>query len=292
MRDLKGKVAVVTGAAEGIGAGIARALAAHGAHVVIADINAQGAEALADELAAADVRTLGLHCDVSDRTAVEALADQAFDAFGHVDIVVNNAGVLPPIKRVVDIDERDARWVLEVNVLGVLHGCSVFGRRFVEQGSPAHILNTGSENSLGLPHTGAGMYTASKHAVLGLSDVLRNELPDHIGVSVLCPGMVATRLAGNVRNRPERFGGAITPARDGAQHGMDPDEVGRRAVEGIRRGDFYIVTHPPVIELAKERWLEISAAFAAQAPRFEGDESLDTRAQIRRLRRPSATNPG
>jgi NAD(P)-dependent dehydrogenase (short-subunit alcohol dehydrogenase family) len=190
----------------------------------------------------------------------------------------------PPTKPAVDIEERDARWVLEINVLGVWHGCSVFGRRLIEQGTPAHIVNTGSENSLGVPHTGAALYTASKHAILGLSDVLRRELPDFIGVSVLCPGMVATELSKSGLKRPDRFGGPFERgARTGVQPGLDPDEVGRRTVEGIKRGDFYIVTHPPVVELAEERWKEISAAFAEQAPRFDGDEVLDTRVFLRRL---------
>jgi NAD(P)-dependent dehydrogenase (short-subunit alcohol dehydrogenase family) len=281
MQDLKGRAAVVTGAGEGIGAAIARALAAEGVHVVVADIDERAAASVAAELKGTGVRSLAVPCDVADRRAVQNLADRAWDTFGHIDIVVNNAGVLPPIKRLVDIDERDARWVLEVNVLGVWNGCSVFGRRLIDQGTPAHIVNTGSENSLGMPHTGAGLYTASKHAVLGLSDVLRNELPDHIGVSVLCPGMVATRLSASTRNRPERHGGASTKV-SAPLPGMDPAEVGRRAVEGIKSGDFYIVTHPPVIELAEERWSEIAAAFAAQAPRYEGDHALDTRAFIRR----------
>ena len=120
--------------------------------------------------------------------------------------------------------------VLEVNLIGVWHGCAVFGRRFVDQGTPAHIVNTGSEHSLGVPHLRAGAYTASKHAVLGLSDVLRRELPDHVKVSVLCPGIVPSRLAEAARNRPERFGGPLEPD-DGpampADTGIPADEVGR-----------------------------------------------------------------
>jgi short-subunit dehydrogenase len=166
--------------------------------------------------------------------------------------------------------------VLEVNVLGVWYGCSAFGRRFVEQGTEAHILTTGSENSLGMAHTGAAFYTASKQAVLGLCDVLRYELPEFIGVSVLCPGMVRTNLSNAGTHRPARFGGP-TAAAPPLEMGMDPDEVGRRAVEGIRRGDFYIVTHPPVRQLVEERAAEALAAFDAQAPRFAGDEAMDTR---------------
>lgn len=283
MEDLADKVAVVTGAGSGIGRGIARALADAGVAVAVADIEQGGAEAVAAELVGADVDAIAVRCDVADREDVEALADAAWAHFGHVDVMVNNAGVIGTTRRCIEADERDARWICDVNVFGTWHGCSVFGKRFVEQGTPAHILNTGSENSLGVPHTGAAFYTASKHAVLGLTDVLRHELPDFIGVSILCPGMVQTRLSSAARNRPDQYGGPIeSDAR--IEMGMDADEVGRRAVEGIRAGAFYIVTHPPVRELVEERAAEILAAFDTQAPRYAGDEVLDTRATIQRMR--------
>ena len=217
---------------------------------------------------------------------------RAWAAFGRIDILVNNAGVFPPLSPLVDAREEDVRWVFDVNVMGVWNGCSVFGRRFVDQGSPAHIVNTGSENSLGMAHTGAAAYTASKHAVLGLSDVLRHELPDHVGVSIVCPGMVATRLGSATRNRPARYGGppaeAAVPA---SGFGMDPDEVGRLTVEGVRRGDFYIVTHPPVRDIVSERCEEVLGAFDTYAPRFDGDHRLDTRAVMRRMEERGRTGP-
>jgi NAD(P)-dependent dehydrogenase (short-subunit alcohol dehydrogenase family) len=287
---LSGKIAVVTGAGSGIGRGIVRALAAEGTSVVVADIEEDAAAAVADELRTAGAEAIAVGCDVSDRAQVESLADAAWEHFGHVDLMVNNAGVIGRTRRCIDADERDARWMFDVNVFGTWYGCSVFGKRFVEQGTPAHILNTASENSFGVPHTGAAFYTASKHAVLGLSDVLRQELPDFIGVSVLCPGAVATKLTSAIRNRPERYGGAF----DGTTtmpFGMDPDEVGRKAVDGIRAGAFYIVTHPPVRELVEERTAEVLAAFDAQAPRFDGDEALDTRKLLQRMRDEAAATP-
>jgi short-subunit dehydrogenase len=140
---------------------------------------------------------------------------------------------------------------------------------------------------MGVPHTHAGAYTASKHAVLGMSDVLRHELPDFIKVSVLCPGIVPSRLGEAARNRPDRFGGPETggqasPVPSGL--GLSPDEIGRRVLDGMQVGAFYIVTHPPVRELVDERYAEMTAAFDRQAPRFEGDERLDTRAVMRRRR--------
>jgi short-subunit dehydrogenase len=129
-----------------------------------------------------------------------------------------------------------------------------------------------------MAHTGGAFYLASKHAVLGLSDVLRYELPDFIGVSILCPGMVRTDLARSLRHRPDRFGGPIDmPPLAPSDIGLDPDDIGRRAVEGIKRGDFYIVTHPPVREIVEERYSELLAAFDAQAPRYDGDEVISTR---------------
>ena len=226
---------------------------------MVADIDPARADAVAGEL---PVPATGVGCDVTDRDAVERLADLAWERHGHVDLVANNAGVFPPFAPVLDLDEANARWVLDVNLMGVWFGCGVFGKRFVEQGTPAHILNTGSENSVGVPHTHAAMYTASKHAVLGLSDVLRRELPDFVGVSVLCPGMVETDLATAPRHRHDRFGG---PAEDNPwlslAGGMDPEAVGELAVDGVRRGDFVIMTHASVREIADQRAQDVTDAF-------------------------------
>lgn len=283
--DFTGKVVVVTGAASGIGFGIADAFAAAGAQVVVADID----EAAATDAAArlSGLPGLAVRTDVTERSEVERLADLAWERFGHVDVVVNNAGVFPSrMSDLVHASEDDARWVLEVNVLGVWHGISVFGERFIEQGSPAHIVNTGSENSVGMPHTHAGFYTASKHAVLGLSDVLRNELPDFIKVSIVCPGVVPSGLQRAARNRPERFGGKVVRDQPDTPTdiGMPPSEIGQRVVAGVAAGDFYIFTHPPVRELVDARHQEMVAAFEARAPRFDGDEYLDTSWITRRAR--------
>ncbi len=268
MKDLRDKVAVVTGGASGIGRGLCRALAAEGAHVVVADVEAEAAEQVAKELAGRGVRSLAVACDVADRAAVEALADRAWQEFGHVEVLCNNAGV-GQMGPVAAATWEDVQWVFSVNVFGVWNGCSIFVPRFQAGGSRAHILNTGSEHSLGIPFPNMGIYTASKHAVLALSDVLRRELePEGIGVSILCPGVVRTAIWNSGRNRPERLGGPFESPPEiekFMEAGMDPDEIGRLSVAAIQRGDFFVLTHPEVRAFVEERYRELLAAFDAQA---------------------------
>lgn len=277
MEDLHDKVAVVTGGASGIGRGLALALAEQGCHVVVADVEPEPAEAVCEEVRERGVRALAHRTDVTRLAEVEGLADAAWTAFDHVDLVFNNAGV-GATSALLDATDDDLRWIFAVNVFGVWYGCAVFGRRFVAQGTPAHVVNTGSEHSLGVPHLLAGFYTASKHAVLALSDVLRREAPPGLSVHVLCPGIVQSGFWNAGRNRPAPYGGpreAPPPLEAIQRRGMDALEIGRRAVAGVRRGDFYVVTHPHARAFADERHREIVAAFEAQAPRAAGDERWD-----------------
>jgi short-subunit dehydrogenase len=139
--------------------------------------------------------------------------------------------------------------------------------RFVAAGRPAHVLNTGSEHSVGIPFPGMGIYTATKHAVLALSDVLRRELESQgVGVSILCPGVVRTEIWNAGRSRPARFGGRQESPAEFASFldsGMDPDDVGRLAVAGIEAGDFFIMSHPEVRAIAEARCRDVLAAFDA-----------------------------
>ena len=182
----------------------------------------------------------------------------------------------------VESKEEDFRWLLDVNLIGEWNGCSVFGKKFIEQGTPAYIVNTASENSFYPAAPLQGFYVATKHAVLGMSDTLRMELPDFIGVSILCCGLVNTNLHRSSESRPERLGGPQTPENiEGGemvmQMGMDPDEIGRLTVEGVKQGSFYIVTHPHNRDYIAERYKEILNAYDSQAPHFEGDERYDVR---------------
>lgn len=275
--ELKDKVAVVTGGASGIGRAIAAALADKGTHVVVADVEEERADAVANEVSAKGVRALAAACDVSSEAEVERLAELSWREFGRVDVLFNNAGVSGGTW-LLDSSDRDLRWLFEVNVFGVWYGCRAFGRRFRDQQTPSWIVNTGSEHSLGMPHIQAGFYTATKHAVLGLTDVLRHELPPHVGISILCPGVVRTDFWNASRNRPAEYGGPAEAAAEVKaimERGKDAAEIGRRAVEGVEREDFYIVTHPHARAYVEKRYAEILGAFDAQAPPREGEERFD-----------------
>ena len=266
MEDLRGKVAVVTGAAGGIGRGISRALADEGCHVVVADIQEGPARTVAGELRRRGVESMAVHCDVADRSSVEALAESAWERFGHVELLCNNAGVLH-VGEAIDATDRDLHWVFGVNVFGVWHGCSVFAPRFAAQEGWSHILNTGSEHSISFPFPGLGIYTASKHAVLALSEVLRSELDERgIGITILCPAAVATALAEAGKHRHDRFGGPFRLTGNLGEllsAGLDPDHVGRLAVDAVRRGDFYALSHAEVKKQVDSRYEELLAAFGA-----------------------------
>ncbi|MDP3937761.1 MAG: SDR family NAD(P)-dependent oxidoreductase [Deltaproteobacteria bacterium] len=283
--EIQGKTAVVTGGASGIGRGIAHALAEKKAAVIVADLDEKRAVVVAGELEATGVRALGVACDVADEAQVEALADRAWREFGRVDLLFNNAGAAGGAA-LLDSRAEDLAWLFSVNVFGLWYGCKAFGRRFRDQDTPAWIVNTGSEHSFGVAHLFAGFYTASKHAVLGLSDVLRRELPDHVGVSVLCPGLVDTEFWKAAERRPGQYGGPSDPqaiTRAIMARGTNPLDVGRRAVAGVEREDFYIVTHAHARTFAEERYREIMAAFESQAPAQPGDERYDVGTIIRDL---------
>ena len=276
--EVQGRCAIVTGGGSGIGRGIAIALADAGCSVAVADLRVEDATAVAKEIQERGGAACGIECDVTSETSVEAAAASAIDELGGLDIAVNNAGVIGGAG-LLDSDARDFRWILEVNLVGAWHGCKVFGRHFRDQATPAWIVNTGSEHSLGFAHAGVGFYTASKHALLGLTDVLRDELPEHVGVSLLCPGVVQTDLWNAARNRPDAFGGE----KDGDDfsrklmgHGMGAEEVGQRVVAGIRDEEFLIVTHSHVRRYARERWQTIDAAFERQLP----DEALHAELEV------------
>jgi NAD(P)-dependent dehydrogenase (short-subunit alcohol dehydrogenase family) len=283
--DLAGKAAVVTGGGSGIGRALCLALADAGMDVMAADLDLAAAEETARAVIARGTRGEAVLCDVTDPGDIRALADQAWAAFDHVDLIWNNAGVVTT-DVLLDTSLEDMRWVTEVNTIGPFLGMVEFGRRFVEQGTPCRVVVTGSEHSLGIPNVMSAPYTASKHAVLGLADVLRRETPEFVGVSVLCPGLVSTRLWEAERSRPPEYGvEEAEPSDMGRQlfeEGMDPGELAARAVAGIQRDDFIIVTHAHSRRFAAERSEEVLAAFdAEQLP--GADDRYDIEKIVNRL---------
>ena len=266
MKNLKDKVAVVTGGNSGIGLGVARALAAEGVHLLLSglhgDKSERAAKALANEFG---VRAIGVASDASKRDAVEALADRAFAEFGHVDILVSNAGV--GLRGLVhEISDNDWDWLMGVNVRGTYLACSAFLRRFLEQGRPAHIMITGSEQSVGMtPYGSMPIYAASKHALLGLADAIRADYAQNdVSVTLLCPGPVATEIWDIERDRPPEYGKRAQSNEESKklilELGMDPNLVGRMAVEGLKAGDFYVFTHAYIRDLVEGRYKEMIEA--------------------------------
>ena len=238
------RVAVVTGAGSGIGAGIARALVDAGSSVVLADIDEPALNAVAGELQAAEGRVLVCRADVADASELERLAGATVEAFGAVHLLVNNAGVMTRAP-LVESSAGDWEWIFGVNLRGVVEGVRAF-LPHLRDSAPSHIVNTGSMAGLA-PRLDAelGVYSASKAAVVVYSELLRAELASEgIGVSVLCPGPVSTQIWEAERARHERFGrghDVAAPAR--ADLGMAADEVGRIVLDGVRANEGFIFTH-------------------------------------------------
>jgi len=255
---IEGARAAVTGAATGIGRGIALALADKGAaFVAIADLDLDAAERTASEVRARGAKAMAARVDVRHRAELERFADLGWAQGGGIDLVFNNAGVAR-VGRAFDISDGDIDWLIEVNLKGVIHGTRVFGRRMLEAPAKGWICNTASDAGVhgATPYIAA--YTATKHGVVGYSDAVRTDYGDKLGVSVLCPGIVASSMWNTGSHRPAEFGGPI--AHDPAakaymeEQGIRPEEAGRVAVEGVEAGAFFIFTHSHAIDLAGRRF--------------------------------------
>jgi NAD(P)-dependent dehydrogenase (short-subunit alcohol dehydrogenase family) len=261
MDDFRGKVAVVTGGASGIGRGIARALAGAGAHVVVADVDGDAAEKLAEELRGKDVRALAVVTDVRERDSVENLASLIVREHGGVDIVCNNAGVYLA-SDMADVSEDDWRFVMSINLDGMFRVGQIFANLMREQGRGGHIINTASVGGL-MSAPFAVAYAVSKYGVVAYSEALREELaPLGIGVSTLCPGPIVTNLPSSDKLRPggEQGSGKSQPLWDYIKEGLQPDEVGPIVLDGIRANAPYIFTHD-YSEPIGARFAQIMAGF-------------------------------
>ncbi len=267
MDSFEGKIAVVTGGASGIGAGVARAFAAEGAHVVVADIDEKGARDTAEVLRGHGVRSLAVRTDVRETASVDALAAAAQKEFGGVDLLINNAGVyLGGEMR--DVTEDDWRFVLDVNLDGVFRVGQTFSRILREQGRGGHIVNTASVG--GFVAHGAGLaYGVSKFGVVAYSEALRGDLePDGIGVSTLCPGPIDRNLPASdrLRGTSEKAGGFSEALSPFIREGMKPDEVGPIVLRGIRANLPYIFTDDGMRDFFAQRFETILAGFDRIAP--------------------------
>lgn len=244
MESYSDTVAVITGGASGIGRGLALELARRGADVCVADVHDERLAATVTDLEALGRDAVGVRCDVTRDEDVESLRHTVVDRFGHVDLLVNNAGVsvLGPPERV-EMDEWE--WILQVNVLGIVRGVRAFVPQMLERGA-GHVLNTSSIAGVWAYTWDAAPYITSKFAAYGLSEALARRLRPHgIGVSVLCPGLVATNLGETARFSGIPEGGQadwmyFPPELADA---ADPDEVGVLVADAVLEGRFAIFTH-------------------------------------------------
>jgi NAD(P)-dependent dehydrogenase (short-subunit alcohol dehydrogenase family) len=258
--EFAGTTAVVTGGASGIGRGLARAFRDAGCSVVIADVDEAALAATARELGVLGVRT-----DVTDPDSVAALADRAVAEYGEVHVVCNNAGVGPfgPVAR---LGLEDWRWVLDVNLYGVVHGIQAFLPVLERNPDWGHVVNTSSLSVLVTPPNVAP-YVASKAAVLGISEVLAAELAEagsRVGVTALLPGAVHTNIKNSLRTRPATGTTGLVDvdlAETGRLRFIEPDEVGARVVDAVRDNDLYVVTHGEYRDVAAARAARVLDAF-------------------------------
>ena len=260
MKEFAGKAAVITGGASGIGRGIAEWCVRAGVKVVLADIDEGRLQATAAELTAAGGTVISVRTDVSKRGDVEDLAARAYDAFGQVHLLFNNAGVAAG-GTPWDATWNDWEWVMGVNLWGVIHGVKIFTPRMLEQGTECHIVNTASMAGLmagGISTT----YSVTKHAVVALSECLHLWLEQRkalVKASVLCPGMVRTDVGNCESHRPAELKNPpaeLSPEMQAGRaafdaiiaRGMPPDKVAEIVFDAIRKEQFYIVTDA--------RWME------------------------------------
>lgn len=269
MEQLAGRVGVVTGAASGIGRALAEALASEGMHVVLADVEpaaldrAVAAVAATAQQVGAGAQVVGIPTDVSDAAQVEALATAAYERFGAVHLVCNNAGVFQG-GLCWERSDADWQWVLGVNVWGIIHGVRAFVPRMLASGEAGHVVNTASMAGLvTMPYTGP--YTVSKFAAYALSECLAHDLRAvgaPIGVSVVCPSLVATGIATSGRNRPAALASEASVSAAFVEEalaqatatGLDPAAVATMIVDAVRSGTFLVPTKPSYAEQLRGRF--------------------------------------
>lgn len=279
MSQFTGKTAVISGGAEGIGLSIARALGKQGMNVVLGDIDPAQLDVALAQLKSEGVRAAGVTMDVTNIGHWHHLADQAVRQFGKIHMLVNNAGVGGGTGSIEQTDHNDWRWVLDVNLMGVVFGTQTMVPLIKKHGEGGWLINVASmAGMMGVPFAGA--YTATKTAVVGMSESWYAELkPHNIKVSVLCPAFVQTRINLSDRNRQPEYaretqGTAADSLRNEAlaahmqnviNNGLAVEIVGERVVEALDAGELYIFTHPNYRSVVQQRYQAIDDAFARAA---------------------------
>lgn len=270
MKDLVGKTAFITGGASGLGLAMAQSFAGAGMNVVLADIEQDALDQAVAGFKGTNAHVSGILVDVTDRDAMARAADEAEARFGNVHVVCNNAGVGTG-GSLDAVSYEDWDWVLGVNVGGVVNGIQTFTQRMKDHGEGGHFVNTAS--MAGFVGGAGGIYTTSKFAVVGMSEVLRQDLDPHgIGVSVLCPGFVKTRINESDRNRPDAYANPQDHAADDAETdvigalvegGIDPAIVGECVLEGVKNNALYLFPHPEFKQVVAVRFDQVLDALGA-----------------------------
>jgi NAD(P)-dependent dehydrogenase (short-subunit alcohol dehydrogenase family) len=278
MKTLAGRVAVITGAASGLGRALAGAFGAQGCRLVLADVDEAALGRTADELRGRGYPLAAQPTDVAQGTAVERLASAALEAFGAVHVVCNNAGVAP-LGVVWEATEPDWRWALGVNLWGVIHGVRVFTPILLRQDDEGHIVNTASVAGLIAP-PGMGVYNVTKHAVVALSETLHHDLAARgakVHCSVVCPAFFASGIHESGRARPAALasGRAKTDAdrsleamlHKATQSGrLSADDIAARVLDAVRDERFYVLTHPKINGAIERRMRDILDGRAPSSP--------------------------
>lgn len=273
MSQFSEKTAVISGGAEGIGFSIAQAMGRQGMNVVLGDIDAEQLARARAQLETQGIKVLTVQMDVSKQEDWEAVAEQAIERFGKVHMLVNNAGVSGIPGPIEEMDIKDWRWVLDVNLMGVIFGTKIMVPLMKQHGDGGWVINVASMAGMaGIPF--AGPYTASKVAVVGMSESWYAELkPHNIQVSVLCPAFVKTRITHSFRNKSSEYKSddqaEPSTSSDIAKHmqkvvdaGLAPEIVGERVVEAVSAGELYIFTHPNYRKSIQDRFKAIDDAFS------------------------------
>ena len=275
MFKFEGRTAVISGGAEGIGLSIAKALGEQKMNIVLADIDEKNLLKSSAELESLGIPVLAALLDVADEMQWKSVAEKAMERFGKVHMVVNNAGVGGDSGPIENQETEGWQWALGVNLMGVVYGAKIMIPLIKDHGEGGWILNVSSMAGMGgVPYSGA--YTASKAAVVALSESWAAELQDkRIGVSVLCPAFVQTRIYDSERNRPDKYksenyqieneSSFSKQTKQMVKDGIDVSIVGKRVVEAIDHGELYIFTHPNYRQVNQERFNGIDEAFARSA---------------------------